>query len=100
MIRRPPRSTLFPYTTLFRSCSGTIPARLPLHRFIASTIRHHDPHSAPKEKRQKTAALQKLAHLRTGLQNSRSVLECASPAGALEPKCEAHALTTRNRTTG
>src|SRR2546429_6190889 len=23
MIRRPPRSTLFPYTTLFRSCRGT-----------------------------------------------------------------------------
>src|SRR3712207_9000466 len=23
MIRRPPRSTLFPYTTLFRSCVGT-----------------------------------------------------------------------------
>src|SRR5687768_17852230 len=23
MIRRPPRSTLFPYTTLFRSCIGT-----------------------------------------------------------------------------
>src|SRR2546425_8831961 len=27
MIRRPPRSTLFPYTTLFRSCAG---AALPL----------------------------------------------------------------------
>src|SRR5256885_12113095 len=26
MIRRPPRSTLFPYTTLFRSRSGTSPA--------------------------------------------------------------------------
>ena len=25
MIRRPPRSTLFPYTTLFRSCSGLYP---------------------------------------------------------------------------
>src|SRR5207248_8860763 len=25
MIRRPPRSTLFPYTTLFRSCSGLSP---------------------------------------------------------------------------
>src|SRR5690348_14252799 len=25
MIRRPPRSTLFPYTTLFRSCIGLIP---------------------------------------------------------------------------
>src|SRR2546430_8497356 len=26
MIRRPPRSTLFPYTTLFRSVSGTVGA--------------------------------------------------------------------------
>src|SRR5690349_23919192 len=26
MIRRPPRSTLFPYTTLFRSVPGPIPA--------------------------------------------------------------------------
>src|SRR3712207_9594931 len=24
MIRRPPRSTLFPYTTLFRSCRGSV----------------------------------------------------------------------------
>src|SRR5258707_7406883 len=24
MIRRPPRSTLFPYTTLFRSCAGQV----------------------------------------------------------------------------
>src|SRR3712207_7810242 len=27
MIRRPPRSTLFPYTTLFRSSRGSSPAR-------------------------------------------------------------------------
>src|SRR5450432_2243129 len=27
MIRRPPRSTLFPYTTLFRSGSSVIPSR-------------------------------------------------------------------------
>src|SRR3712207_8110335 len=26
MIRRPPRSTLFPYTTLFRSTPGCVPA--------------------------------------------------------------------------
>src|SRR5256885_16967665 len=26
MIRRPPRSTLFPYTTLFRSLPGDVPA--------------------------------------------------------------------------
>src|SRR6266516_6782784 len=38
MIRRPPRSTLFPYTTLFRSCrwsgtaAGARPRRLPRRR--------------------------------------------------------------------
>src|SRR3982750_4933718 len=31
MIRRPPRSTLFPYTTLFRSAVGRRPAGLGLH---------------------------------------------------------------------
>src|SRR5256885_4855311 len=30
MIRRPPRSTLFPYTTLFRSAAGVRPARPPV----------------------------------------------------------------------
>src|SRR2546422_5144033 len=29
MIRRPPRSTLFPYTTLFRSCTPGSPVRSP-----------------------------------------------------------------------
>src|SRR5215204_7138892 len=29
MIRRPPRSTLFPYTTLFRSCSHCEPGSSP-----------------------------------------------------------------------
>src|SRR5438093_13592833 len=28
MIRRPPRSTLFPYTTLFRSLAGRVPVSL------------------------------------------------------------------------
>src|SRR5260221_10637320 len=30
MIRRPPRSTLFPYTTLFRSCSSQPQVQVPL----------------------------------------------------------------------
>src|SRR4051812_49924815 len=41
MIRRPPRSTLFPYTTLFRSSSissETSAARLPPHSFASSRI--------------------------------------------------------------
>src|SRR5438874_10475391 len=29
MIRRPPRSTLFPYTTLFRSWDPSVPAAVP-----------------------------------------------------------------------
>src|SRR2546430_8857807 len=29
MIRRPPRSTLFPYTTLFRSVTSAAPAKIP-----------------------------------------------------------------------
>src|SRR2546422_4582026 len=51
MIRRPPRSTLFPYTTLFRSFHR-VRARAPLHigdivnpavnrEIRESTVRHH-----------------------------------------------------------
>src|SRR2546422_3939169 len=36
MIRRPPRSTLFPYTTLFRSLAGT--ANRPLAEEMAQTL--------------------------------------------------------------
>src|SRR3712207_7325501 len=32
MIRRPPRSTLFPYTTLFRSERAGLAVRQPVHR--------------------------------------------------------------------
>src|SRR3712207_6940115 len=32
MIRRPPRSTLFPYTTLFRSCQGCAHEASPIQR--------------------------------------------------------------------
>src|SRR5690242_21171408 len=32
MIRRPPRSTLFPYTTLFRSSAGSRRTAAPAHR--------------------------------------------------------------------
>src|SRR5437588_5971414 len=39
MIRRPPRSTLFPYTTLFRSASHrTDPNRHPLFRKVAPAL--------------------------------------------------------------
>src|SRR5258708_16241177 len=46
MIRRPPRSTLFPYTTLFRSPSGGPAPRvgaIPRYRFPSSCLDPHVP---------------------------------------------------------
>src|SRR5256885_9571472 len=39
MIRRPPRSTLFPYTTLFRSRSGAAEGRQPFSAERAALVR-------------------------------------------------------------
>src|SRR5436853_964193 len=54
MIRRPPRSTLFPYTTLFRShaCAGS-PRRRALHRC----------RPRPARSEEHTSELQSLRHL-------------------------------------
>src|SRR2546429_4629448 len=38
MIRRPPRSTLFPYTTLFRS----VPISVVDHVVLVVAVQHHD----------------------------------------------------------
>src|SRR3712207_8863887 len=49
MIRRPPRSTLFPYTTLFRSGPGDDPGRGP-----SDGPRDHDgPQTVPRRGRQR-----------------------------------------------
>src|SRR2546422_4025896 len=39
MIRRPPRSTLFPYTTLFRSAASAVSALIPLLKDTDPEIR-------------------------------------------------------------
>src|SRR6266436_7946504 len=46
MIRRPPRSTLFPYTTLFRSRHPGVPRR-PFGRCAARPDRGHPPVARP-----------------------------------------------------
>src|SRR2546425_1315741 len=75
MIRRPPRSTLFPYTTLFRSCAqeqdiflcrirAAGPAR---ERLCADTSGRRDPHSRDtvpgSRSEEHTSELQSLAYL-------------------------------------
>src|SRR3712207_9503494 len=54
MIRRPPRSTLFPYTTLFRSCRGDEGGRRgDIERLRPATGPHNihhtgEPHCGPR----------------------------------------------------
>src|SRR2546430_7071304 len=56
MIRRPPRSTLFPYTTLFRSVPDAVPHAEPgvgqrpggAHRLHAHRLRWRAPRGAPR----------------------------------------------------
>src|SRR5256885_7595631 len=43
MIRRPPRSTLFPYTTLFRSVFHGVLQQVAQHLLEAVAIAGHDP---------------------------------------------------------
>src|SRR5204862_5358402 len=38
MLRRPPRSTLFPYTTLFRSCRTTRNVKRPAGRSLSTRV--------------------------------------------------------------
>src|SRR2546425_6259935 len=70
MIRRPPRSTLFPYTTLFRSLVETLRAQgirdlavlkafaeTPRHLFVPEAVRHH------ARSEEHTSELQSLAYL-------------------------------------
>src|SRR5258708_28931423 len=65
MIRRPPRSTLFPYTTLFRSCCGATRRRCgsapPSKRFPAA--RGGRPRSRSRRSEEHTSELQSPDHL-------------------------------------
>src|SRR3989454_3688696 len=57
MIRRPPRSTLFPYTTLFRSLAGSSLTAPPVAASSAS------PHSYSAERRRAGQGIRKVQFL-------------------------------------
>src|SRR3712207_8608699 len=78
MIRRPPRSTLFPYTTLFRSyemdeldsrydwghCSPPIGVDLAMREGIRNIIMtHHDPRAGEARSEEHTSELQSRQYL-------------------------------------
>src|SRR5260370_31648901 len=59
MIRRPPRSTLFPYTTLFRSTTGRSAGSRPTRASPVSTRRTSSPTTpAPRRSEEHTSELQ------------------------------------------
>src|SRR2546425_1601433 len=68
MIRRPPRSTLFPYTTLFRSTCGSS-SRTSTRRCraderpLARVCRREDPDRRRRRSEEHTSELQSLAYL-------------------------------------
>src|SRR5256885_6460251 len=60
MIRRPPRSTLFPYTTLFRSCGCPLLLSVPRRR-ISETF--NPPRHGPFRSEEHTSELQSPCNL-------------------------------------
>src|SRR2546430_10294773 len=71
MIRRPPRSTLFPYTTLFRSSgrlaagcrTGSHPATVVAQNHIVGIPRRHDHYGAAVRSEEHTSELQSQSNL-------------------------------------
>src|SRR5687767_15405344 len=60
MIRRPPRSTLFPYTTLFRSSEGSTRSAAAVFKELAHVI---PPDEVFRRSEEHTSELQSLAYL-------------------------------------
>src|SRR5258708_20937085 len=76
MIRRPPRSTLFPYTTLFRSALQLVTRRKHLH---AARIRLHLDLIHIREPARAIILLHEEAHLRGRRRSEEHTSELQSP---------------------
>src|SRR5258706_11990472 len=63
MIRRPPRSTLFPYTTLFRSVGKLIPNKVPARCWQVISIDMIGDHLPASRSEEHTSELQSLTNL-------------------------------------
>src|SRR2546423_9682177 len=89
MIRRPPRSTLFPYTTLFRSTSSTWKATSPCSsasRF--PTAEHTYPtNTTSRRSEEHTSELQSLAYLvcRLLLEKKKDTVLGTHPSSTARP---------------
>src|SRR2546430_6320730 len=99
MIRRPPRSTLFPYTTLFRSFLRKVPAGSDLLRILSEPSRHMifnpvDPHL---EQKSLLAELSARSEEHTSELQSQSNLVCRLLLEKKNNNRQRSALTRRSR---
>src|SRR3712207_8057076 len=74
MIRRPPRSTLFPYTTLFRSLRQSVSRPDRRHTAPSRVGRHRLTRSGPRERRAELLRARSEEH--TSELQSRQYLVC------------------------
>src|SRR5256885_9776292 len=102
MIRRPPRSTLFPYTTLFRSCDLTPHAWTAAFRGVRVGLRPATPDGLPAIG---ASRAEKNLMYATGHRSEEHTSELQSPCNLvcrllLEKKKQTHArVTTASRDT-
>src|SRR2546422_2427271 len=96
MIRRPPRSTLFPYTTLFRSPSSTSRAH------STPRVFHRDPTRALSKKlvrsEEHTSELQSRLHLVCRLLLEKKKIMSNSSCSQLNEISRLHDSASLNRT--
>src|SRR5258708_27119270 len=93
MIRRPPRSTLFPYTTLFRSRQGGPDGRV-RRRARARALGRGARHAAHRRSEEHTSELQSPDHLVCRLLLEKKKIDINQTENVML-ECECKALTVR-----
>src|SRR5256886_10763195 len=94
MIRRPPRSTLFPYTTLFRSRAGLGVVEDPRGRLDAERrVERHGHHADPRSE-EHTSELQSQSNLVCRLLLEKKKISYTSVAESSSAKTTLIAATT------
>src|SRR2546430_12020366 len=87
MIRRPPRSTLFPYTTLFRSPISDRVVQLDLEALSAADLTLHREGSAEHRSEEHTSELQSQSNLvcRLLLEKKKKIKNHTTTLAGYEP---------------
>src|SRR2546430_10217480 len=96
MIRRPPRSTLFPYTTLFRSPSGTSRA-WPTRRWASARCHRSEEHTSELQSQSNLVCRLLLEKKKTDVGSSLPADDGASAATCTKRGRECHHVEALNR---